>query len=107
MHMYVLVPSENFSLKFYNCKSHFTLPLSRVSLCSRYEINAVPLHQKSKDSDCEQSEASCIATSTKVTDLRIGVASFCKAFPWHFVTDKRLELVQLGMYIFSYVQEYQ
>ncbi|PZC81029.1 hypothetical protein B5X24_HaOG213551 [Helicoverpa armigera] len=62
----------------------------------KYEINAVPLHQKSKDSDCEQSEASCIATSTKVTDLRIGVASFCKAFPWHFVTDKRLELVQLG-----------
>ncbi|KAJ8720755.1 hypothetical protein PYW08_006220 [Mythimna loreyi] len=62
----------------------------------KYEINAVPLHQKSKDSDCELSEASSIATSTKVTDLRIGVASFCKAFPWHFVTDKRLELVQLG-----------
>lgn len=69
-------------------------------LIFRYEINALPLHQKSKDSDCEQSEAACIATSTKVTDLRIGVASFCKAFPWHFVTDKRLELVQLGK--FSY-----
>nr|4GJ4_A Chain A, Soluble guanylyl cyclase alpha-1 subunit [Manduca sexta]4GJ4_B Chain B, Soluble guanylyl cyclase alpha-1 subunit [Manduca sexta]4GJ4_C Chain C, Soluble guanylyl cyclase alpha-1 subunit [Manduca sexta]4GJ4_D Chain D, Soluble guanylyl cyclase alpha-1 subunit [Manduca sexta] len=26
----------------------------------------------------------------------IGVASFAKAFPWHFITDKRLELVQLG-----------
>ncbi|XP_068907117.1 head-specific guanylate cyclase [Tenebrio molitor] len=31
-----------------------------------------------------------------VTDLRVGVATFCKAFPWHFVLDRRLELVQLG-----------
>lgn len=68
-----------------------------IILYFRYEINAVPLHQKSKDENSEQSEASAIATSTKVTDLKIGVASFCKAFPWHFVTDKRLELVQLGM----------
>jgi guanylate cyclase soluble subunit alpha len=29
-------------------------------------------------------------------DLRMGVASFCKAFPWHFVMDRQLELVQLG-----------
>lgn len=27
----------------------------------------------------------------------MGVASFCKAFPWHFVVDKDLELVQLGV----------
>lgn len=26
----------------------------------------------------------------------MGVASFCKAFPWHFVMDRRLEFVQLG-----------
>lgn len=26
----------------------------------------------------------------------MGVATFCKAFPWHFVMDRRLELVQLG-----------
>lgn len=26
----------------------------------------------------------------------MGVATFCKAFPWHFVIDRRLELVQLG-----------
>ncbi|XP_038219009.1 head-specific guanylate cyclase [Zerene cesonia] len=63
----------------------------------RYEINAVPLHQKSKEENCEaQSEAVSIATSTTASDLKIGVASFCKAFPWHFVTDRRLELVQLG-----------
>ncbi|CAK9825073.1 Head-specific guanylate cyclase [Anthophora retusa] len=35
--------------------------------------------------------------STEATDLRIGVASFCKAFPWHFVVDRQLELVQLGV----------
>ncbi|XP_063384665.1 head-specific guanylate cyclase [Cydia fagiglandana] len=63
----------------------------------RYEINAVPVRQKSKEDSCESlNEARAVASSSKVTDLRIGVASFCKAFPWHFVTDRRLELVQLG-----------
>ncbi|XP_012551167.2 soluble guanylyl cyclae alpha-1 subunit isoform X1 [Bombyx mori] len=63
----------------------------------RYEINAAPLNLKTKEENCDTTnEPAPIATSTKVTDLKIGVASFCKAFPWHFVTDKRLELVQLG-----------
>ncbi|XP_076179143.1 guanylate cyclase 1 soluble subunit alpha 2 [Ptiloglossa arizonensis] len=35
--------------------------------------------------------------STEAADLRMGVASFCKAFPWHFVVDRQLELVQLGV----------
>lgn len=30
------------------------------------------------------------------SDLQMGVATFCKAFPWHFVMDRRLDLVQLG-----------
>ncbi|KAF5285335.1 hypothetical protein FQA39_LY04434 [Lamprigera yunnana] len=34
--------------------------------------------------------------SPLVTDLQLGVPTFCKAFPWHFVMDRRLELVQLG-----------
>lgn len=34
--------------------------------------------------------------SSSACDLQMGVASFCKAFPWHFVMDRRLELVQLG-----------
>ncbi|RZC41411.1 head-specific guanylate cyclase, partial [Asbolus verrucosus] len=34
--------------------------------------------------------------SSPVTDLQMGVATFCKAFPWHFVLDRRLDLVQLG-----------
>ncbi|CAD6241131.1 GSCOCG00009155001-RA-CDS [Cotesia congregata] len=35
--------------------------------------------------------------SEKAVDLRMGVASFCKAFPWHFVVDRKLEIVQLGV----------
>nr|CAD7453745.1 unnamed protein product [Timema tahoe] len=34
--------------------------------------------------------------STHAGDLKMGMASFCKAFPWHFVVDRRLEMVQLG-----------
>ncbi|XP_014204807.1 head-specific guanylate cyclase [Copidosoma floridanum] len=35
--------------------------------------------------------------SHDAADLCMGVASFCKAFPWHFVVDRELELVQLGV----------
>lgn len=34
--------------------------------------------------------------SDDASDLYMGVASFCKSFPWHFVLDRRLEMVQLG-----------
>lgn len=40
--------------------------------------------------------ASIAQLSNKVEDLKISVPSFCKAFPWHFLTDKNLEIVQLG-----------
>ncbi|KAK4886242.1 hypothetical protein RN001_002513, partial [Aquatica leii] len=34
--------------------------------------------------------------SSSVSDLHLDVPTFCKAFPWHFIIDRRLELVQLG-----------
>lgn len=34
--------------------------------------------------------------STEAADLKMGVGSFCKAFPWHFVIDRKMEIVQLG-----------
>ncbi|XP_050440363.1 head-specific guanylate cyclase [Adelges cooleyi] len=34
--------------------------------------------------------------SHQAGDLKMGVTSFCKAFPWHLVLDVRLEFVQLG-----------
>ncbi|CAH1958858.1 unnamed protein product [Acanthoscelides obtectus] len=42
---------------------------------------------------CKQnsSEEKCIKSR-----LQMGVVTFCKAFPWHFVLDRKLELVQLG-----------
>lgn len=39
--------------------------------------------------------------STNANDLQIGVASFCKAFPWHFIMDRKLELVQLGKFLYN------
>lgn len=29
-------------------------------------------------------------------DLKMNPATFCKAFPWHFVMNENLELVQIG-----------
>lgn len=34
--------------------------------------------------------------SNRASDLKISVPSFCKAFPWHFLTDRNLQIVQLG-----------
>lgn len=34
--------------------------------------------------------------STSPEDLNISVPTFCKAFPWHFILDRKLEFVQLG-----------
>lgn len=69
---------------------------------SRYEINAVSINQRASEEDSDEDgetvHTTVHASSTNVADLKIGVASFCKAFPWHFVTDKRLELVQLGKF---------
>ena len=37
-----------------------------------------------------------IAASSKTKDSKIGVSSFCKAFPWHFVCNKAMRITQLG-----------
>lgn len=50
---------------------------------------------KSKVND-EDVNNSAPALSQRANDLKMGVTSFCKAFPWHLVLDKRLEFVQLG-----------
>nr|BAK23250.1 soluble guanylyl cyclase alpha-1 subunit [Gryllus bimaculatus] len=75
----------------------------------RYEI--VPVGRAVTESGGDEDDADVVTAATPPTpgppsavasastaacDLRMGVASFCKAFPWHFVMDRRLELVQLG-----------
>ncbi|CAH1174093.1 unnamed protein product [Phaedon cochleariae] len=37
-----------------------------------------------------------VETSLDSSKLKMGVSTFCKAFPWHFILDRHLELVQLG-----------
>lgn len=34
--------------------------------------------------------------STKTEDFNMNSSTFCKAFPWHFIMNEDLELVQLG-----------
>ncbi|KAM7360551.1 guanylate cyclase 1 soluble subunit alpha 2 [Cochliomyia hominivorax] len=36
------------------------------------------------------------SNSTSAADLSMNSSSFCKAFPWHFIMNEELELVQLG-----------
>ncbi|XP_073818100.1 guanylate cyclase 1 soluble subunit alpha 2 [Musca autumnalis] len=36
------------------------------------------------------------SNSTHASDLSINSSTFCKAFPWHFIMNEDLELVQLG-----------
>ena len=38
--------------------------------------------------------------STNAEDLKIDMITFCKQFPWHFIMNENLELVQLGKFIF-------
>ncbi|CAH1108833.1 unnamed protein product [Psylliodes chrysocephalus] len=44
----------------------------------------------------KQQTLSNLTPETASDKLQMGVSTFCKAFPWHFVLDRRLELVQLG-----------
>ncbi|KAL3267122.1 hypothetical protein HHI36_011262 [Cryptolaemus montrouzieri] len=51
---------------------------------------------KTPDTDSQITKNKPSTPSTRNDDLLVDVATFCKAFPWHFVIDRRLELVQLG-----------
>lgn len=37
-----------------------------------------------------------LQAAVSVPDLKMNPATFCKAFPWHFIMNENLELVQLG-----------
>uniref|UniRef100_A0A3Q3DHG9 guanylate cyclase n=1 Tax=Hippocampus comes TaxID=109280 RepID=A0A3Q3DHG9_HIPCM len=55
--------------------------------CPSYPLpNAVPVCPKKAPS----------SLSTNPSDLRIGLATFCRAFPFHLVLGPRMELLQLG-----------
>lgn len=41
--------------------------------------------------------------STNAADLSMNSSTFCKAFPWHFIMNEDLELLQLGEYWYNYI----
>lgn len=43
-----------------------------------------------------EDDAVPFAASSAPEDLGIGVSTLCKAFPWHFILDRDLDIIQLG-----------
>ncbi|KAL6435633.1 head-specific guanylate cyclase [Cataglyphis hispanica] len=98
---YLLVGSlKGIARQFYNDKADvYILPDPYNTKFFRYRITP-ERYIEQLDADVENYDVVSLTfrpLSTKATDLRMGVASFCKAFPWHFVVDRQLELVQLGV----------
>lgn len=97
---YLLVGSlKGIARQFYNDKADvYILPDPYNTKFFRYRITPERYsEQLGVGDDCELVSSTFRPLSTEATDLRMGVASFCKAFPWHFVVDRQLELVQLGV----------
>ncbi|XP_070168174.1 guanylate cyclase 1 soluble subunit alpha 2 [Polyergus mexicanus] len=98
---YLLVGSlKGIARQFYSDKADvYILPDPYNTKFFRYRITP-ERYSEQLDADVEDYDVVLPAfrpLSTKATDLRMGVASFCKAFPWHFVVDRQLEIVQLGV----------
>lgn len=66
-----------------------------MGLIARYDICIVE-DLEDDDADVVTQPQVEATLSDNAADLKIGVASFCKAFPWHFIIDRRLQLVQIG-----------
>ncbi|RZF48979.1 hypothetical protein LSTR_LSTR003055 [Laodelphax striatellus] len=84
--------------EFYHTQASVTLradPLDHKQF--RYEIVTKPDDDAGDVVSVDSQLQTTTQLSTAVGDLRIGVATFCKAFPWHFVIDRRLEIIQLGV----------
>ena len=101
---YLLVGSlKGIARQFYNDNANvYILPDPYNTKFFRYRITPERYSQHLVvDSEIDDNLVTVTSTfrplSTEATDLRMGVASFCKAFPWHFVVDRQLELVQLGV----------
>ncbi|XP_012526314.1 head-specific guanylate cyclase [Monomorium pharaonis] len=97
---YLLVGSlKGIARQFYNDKADvYILPDPYNTKFFRYRITPERYsEQPAVDDDCDVVSSTFRPLSSEATDLRMGVASFCKAFPWHFVVDRQLELVQLGV----------
>ncbi|XP_024085223.1 head-specific guanylate cyclase [Cimex lectularius] len=72
-------------------------PFDRQHFVYTVKYKSKPSEQPDKDSeDIVTERHKCSSLSTLPSDLPIGVVTFCKAFPWHFIVDQELNIVQLG-----------
>lgn len=64
----------------------FTLPTDETSSSDEDE-----------EDDAVSQTGKTTAAVSAIPDLKMTPATFCKAFPWHFVINENLELIQMGM----------
>lgn len=75
-------------------------PVEGTSKRYRY-LFTLPSEEPSSEEDEDEEEDSIETNKTVppgiVPDLKMTPATFCKAFPWHFIMNENLELVQMGI----------
>ncbi|XP_071371991.1 guanylate cyclase soluble subunit alpha-2 [Centroberyx affinis] len=73
-------------------------PTSAPSICLSFLIQKTspPSLSSLPNSPSVTSTRAPLSLSTNPTDLCIGLATFCRAFPFHLVLGPRMELLQLG-----------
>lgn len=70
-------------------------PIEGDSKCYRYLFN-LPEQKKDVQKPDEIEDDTKAPISTTATDLKMSPATFCKAFPWHFIMNIELEIIQMG-----------
>lgn len=74
------------------------LPTAVPTVCLSFQIQETcPASISSfQNAASESTKRPSLSLSTNPSDLRIGLATFCRAFPFHLVLGPRMELLQLG-----------
>lgn len=93
----VIEPVEGTSKRY---RYLFTLPSEEPS--SGDEEVEEEEEEEEEDEDEDSVETNKIVPPGIVPDLKMTPATFCKAFPWHFIMNENLELVQMGKVLRGY-----
>lgn len=71
-------------------------PIDGDPKCYRY-LFTMPEYEKNKHkTTIIEEDIETPISSLTATDLKMSPATFCKAFPWHFIMNEDLEMVQMG-----------
>ncbi|KAM9801455.1 guanylate cyclase soluble subunit alpha-2 [Neosynchiropus ocellatus] len=75
-----------------------TFPTTVPTVCLSFQINTTPapFSQSLPNAAPACAKRDAPSLSTNPSDLRIGLATFCRAFPFHLVLGPHMELLQLG-----------